>query len=385
MSFTRWTDIRGHGVQIEALLRVCRGQRPSHAYLFTGPASVGKGSVAWAMAAHLTCVAPDERTGACGQCRSCHAIQRGEHPEIHELKPQGSFIKIEQVRDVQKPLRYEATLGRARIVLIAQADRFGEEAANALLKILEEPPKRVFFLLVTSMRQKILSTIRSRSQEVRFGPLSEEDIAVVLAEQGFEDSDARQAASLAQGQLDRARTLCDPNWMEALDTIVSAVLSLGSGNPFAVVSAVDTVGAAVQGLSWSEQPVEETDVIIPTASLAEARALAKGKAPAAPRARKSAAKRRGWPPEALEWTLDVTRAALRDALLASVGIPSSQLSMARHQQALSALLERASSKQLAAALDVCLEVDRSLRLNPNPAALLETTWLQVHGRLTQVV
>ena len=180
MSFLRWTDIRGHGGQVEALRRVCNGDRPSHAYLLTGPSSVGKASVAWSMAAHLTCVSPDPVSGGCGSCRSCNAILRGEHPEIHLLEPEGASIKIAQVRDVQRPLRYGTTLGRSRVVLVERADRFGEEAANALLKILEEPPPDVFFLLVTARPQLLLSTIRSRSQEVRFSGLSEEDINAIL-------------------------------------------------------------------------------------------------------------------------------------------------------------------------------------------------------------
>src|SRR5438067_12645557 len=141
------------------LARAAAGQ-PSHAYLFTGPAQVGKLTLAMDFARALNCTG-DERP--CGVCRSCTLIAAGQHPDVRIVRRAAdkSEIIVEQLRDVQHELSLRPSEGRWRIAVVENVHEANANAANAFLKTLEEPAPQVVILLTAHHPEAVLQTIRS--------------------------------------------------------------------------------------------------------------------------------------------------------------------------------------------------------------------------------
>lgn len=150
--------------------------RISHAYLFTvldsGFASGGHNATAWesgamAFAARLNCQAPIDDS-ACGKCLSCTLIQEGNHPDIIIVSPDGLSIKIDQVRGIQHDMSYTPRYDKGfRVTILESAEKMTQEAQNSFLKLLEEPPRNVVFILITGNPLGLLPTVRSRCQSIR--------------------------------------------------------------------------------------------------------------------------------------------------------------------------------------------------------------------------
>lgn len=203
-------DIVGHRRLVGLLSRaVARGAVPQ-ALLFEGPDGVGKWLAARALAQVLHCAAPvagpDGGMDACGACTACGRAARGVHVDLVVLEPddQGS-IRIEAVRDVQDQAAYRPYEGRGRAVLVRDAEALGVPAQNALLKSLEEPPPATVFVLVTAVPGLLLPTVRSRCMRLRFGRLTEQEVAEALVRStGVTPEAAQAAAALADGSVGRA-------------------------------------------------------------------------------------------------------------------------------------------------------------------------------------
>lgn len=176
---------------------VTKGQ-VHHAYLFYGPDGVGKKTTAYALAAALNCLAP-EKGNACGRCSACLAVAGGTHPDLYQINPQGKNIKIDQIRGLQEALSYKRWQGNYKIAIIDEGDLLTDEAANSLLKILEEPSEKTCFVLITSRPQSLLPTIWSRCQKYSFRALPPELTEQILLDQGVPSSQARLFARLSYG------------------------------------------------------------------------------------------------------------------------------------------------------------------------------------------
>jgi DNA polymerase-3 subunit delta' len=166
--------------------------RISHAYLFAvwdmGFASgehnaTSLASGAMAFAARLNCEAPVD-DAACGKCLSCKLIREGNHPDVRVVSPDGLSIKINQVRGIQHDMSYKPRYDKGfRITILENAERMTQEAQNSFLKLLEEPPRNVVFILVTGNPQGLLPTVRSRCQLIRVnlgGRDRDEDFSAII-------------------------------------------------------------------------------------------------------------------------------------------------------------------------------------------------------------
>lgn len=177
--------------------------RVPHAYLFRGPDGVGKRLFAQGVAAALNC---RERVGAaaCGRCPSCSKFRSGNHPDFLVIRPVKGVIKIEQIRQLSKELSYPPFESATRIVVLEDVHTMRREAANSLLKTLEEPPADNLLILTAESSQEILATLISRCQVVPFSQLSIEDTTAILIKNGIEAEAALLFARLSEGSPGRA-------------------------------------------------------------------------------------------------------------------------------------------------------------------------------------
>jgi DNA polymerase III subunit delta' len=221
-------DLVGHRHLLDLVsAAAARGSLPP-SLIFAGPEGVGKRAAAVALAQLVNCHTPvlspgggpDRSPDACGTCPSCTRIARLVHADVHLVEPGDTgVIKVDQVRDVVERTAYRPFEGRRRVVIVDEADAMLTEAQNALLKTLEEPPSTSMFVLVSSRSDELLPTVRSRCQRLRFGRLTPDDIAGVLMEShGYSPSDARAAASAADGSLGQALESGSEGFFEARDT-----------------------------------------------------------------------------------------------------------------------------------------------------------------------
>ncbi len=159
-------------------------------YLFAGSAISDKKAAAIKVAAILNCP-----LGGCGSCNSCQKVLKGMHPDVLWLSPEGNEILIDQVRILREIIELAPFEGRVKVVLIEEAEKFNQESANAMLKILEEPPSSVVFLLLSEDESEVLPTIRSRAEILRFPDVP----LALLMERLEEDGVVREEAQLVLG------------------------------------------------------------------------------------------------------------------------------------------------------------------------------------------
>ena len=165
-------DVIGHARQKEFLLSLLAKERLPHAFLFAGQEGIGKRTFALEFIKHMMC----EKGTGCGSCRPCLKLGHGSHPDLMVVESASESIKIDQSRAISREVSEQPYEGRVRAIIIDGADRMTREAANALLKTLEEPPPHNVFFLISSSERDIPLTIRSRSARVAFSPLPLGDV-----------------------------------------------------------------------------------------------------------------------------------------------------------------------------------------------------------------
>jgi DNA polymerase-3 subunit delta' len=236
--FMSFDAILGQEPAKKTLEQALRSGKVHHAYRFEGPPGVGKGLTALAFARALLCDRPTPL--ACESCTACKRAatfaeqepQLPAHPDLLIVErglyrsvlqaSETSGISIEQVRRiVLSRAGFAPHEGRAVVCIVRAADELTVSAANALLKTLEEPPARSFFLLLTSKPSRLLDTIRSRTLPVRFGPLPDAVVARLLAARGMDE----KLAPLAQGSMEQALALADSEALAVREGFASQLLS----------------------------------------------------------------------------------------------------------------------------------------------------------------
>jgi DNA polymerase-3 subunit delta' len=268
---------------VATLRRALAREREHHAYLVDGPDGVGKELAAFGLAQALVCEkrgAPNEpKDEACGACNACvRAVPREQsrrpvHPDVIVVErglyepaaigrrtPEAKEISIDQVRTlVLARAAFAPHEGRAKVIVVRRADELSVAAGNALLKTLEEPNDRTHFILVSSQPDSLLSTIRSRTQRVRFGALPEATVAKLLASRGTEAERAQEIARLSGGSMEAALGLADADESSARESFVKR--------------AIDAIDAATLGpaLDLAEDAKKEKgDLAIRLTALASA-------------------------------------------------------------------------------------------------------------------
>lgn len=173
-------DVIGHSMPIKILMNAIDKDCLAHAYLFIGPSGIGKKLTASCFAKAINCI--EMSTDSCDKCISCKKIDKLIHPDFHIIQRDGQNIKIEQIRSLEKEASLMPYEGRYKFFIIEDAENMNIQSANALLKTLEEPPARVIIVLLASNPYYLPPTILSRCQILKFYPLSETEVRVILEE-----------------------------------------------------------------------------------------------------------------------------------------------------------------------------------------------------------
>ncbi|MGP4082803.1 DNA polymerase III subunit delta' [Pseudalkalibacillus sp. R45] len=193
---------------VKLLTNSLKKERLAHAYLFKGNKGTGKKKISLHLTKAYFCrVRKDSEP--CGECPDCKRIDSGNHPDVHLVKPDGQSIKIEQIRQLQKEFSYLGLESKSKAYILEHAERMTNQAANSLLKFLEEPGQETIAILLTENPQQLLDTIRSRCQILTFAPQSQNELIEALTEKDYSNQLARTAAALTNDQAEAEEYLND--------------------------------------------------------------------------------------------------------------------------------------------------------------------------------
>jgi len=272
-----WQGILGHDNVADRFRAMIRRNRLASTYLFAGLAGIGKRRFAQALAKALLC----QEAGAdplepCGRCESCRLFDAGNHPDLEVVGlpkdkstlPLDLFIGGKNNRNQEglcHRIALRPFLGGRKVAIIDDADQFSQESANCLLKTLEEPPPRSLLILIGTSPTKQLPTIRSRSQLVRFQPLSPETVAEILLDTAIvaDRDQAARLASYSDGSLERARHLADPALWQFRAQLLDD-LSADQTDPVRLAKAIQTFVETV-----GKEPSRRRDRLRTTVTFAE--------------------------------------------------------------------------------------------------------------------
>ena len=196
-------NVYGHEWAVQLLQQHIAGQEVRHAYLFTGPAGVGRRTLALRFAQALNCPTPLTPGQPCGACRTCEQIERMQHTDLSVVQAEGpgGTLKVEQVRDLQHTLSLLPYQAPYRVALLLRFQEANANAQNALLKTLEEPPEHVVLLLTADSAESLLPTVASRCEVLRLRSLAVAELERLLCdEQHLPAEEARLLAHLASGR-----------------------------------------------------------------------------------------------------------------------------------------------------------------------------------------
>jgi len=313
-----------------------RSGRISHAYLFVGPSGVGRLAAARAFAQALLCATGGD--DACGACGPCRKVAGGTHPDLRIITPgrteagaERRAVAIDQVRSLKRDAAYPPYEARWKVFIIEDTEEMRAEAANSLLKLVEEPPASTVIILLSESTEALLPTLVSRAQLVRFGPAPAAEIARALTALDVPPARARYLAALAGGR----------------------------------------VGAALEAMHAGEEPFARRAEV-----LATLRALEAGDPIVGLDAAEAVAKQRdeieGWLEIALWW--------FRDLVIWKTAEDPNLLVNLDRQAEVAEWAGRARADDLRRAVDAIEQAKAALRRNVNPRLILETLFIRMGGR-----
>ena len=253
---TVWDDVIGQEQVVTTLDRAARtGEGMTHAWLFTGPPGSGRSVAARAFAAALQCP-----LSGCGECRECRTALEGSHADVRVLATEGRSIKVEQARELVQEGGLRPSVGRWRVILVEDADRLTERAADALLKALEEPTARTVWLLCAPSTEDVIITIRSRTRHVRLRTPPVEAVADLLVRRdGVDPAMAGYAARAAQSHVGLARRLARDEGarIRRRDVIVMAGAIRSVGDAIGAAHDLATIAEEESGAASAERDAAE--------------------------------------------------------------------------------------------------------------------------------
>jgi DNA polymerase-3 subunit delta' len=364
VSTDHWARIPGQERAVTQLQRAAT--RPVHAYLLVGPRGSGIEDAARCFAAAL--ITTDTSSTEDGE-RAWDLVLRGVHPDVVEIDPPATQIRIEDAQTVVDEVSRSPIEGERKVVMLFDAERLrlNEAAANKLLKTLEEPPPRAVIVLVTSGADQLLPTIRSRCQRVDFAYLGADAVEAALVADGIPAERAALLAGLAGGRIDRAREL-DGRLGPVRDAFVGAASSV-DGTGGAVAEQAERVQDAIQG-ALSELEAAQAAETEQLATDLEAAGYPERTQRAQLRRLEERHKRahRRARVDALVEGITALESVYRDALAGSV---EARLNTDRELLAV-------SPRGAAAALDACRDARLALaEFNPNESLLVERLLLHL--------
>lgn len=239
-------DIIGQPYALTILNNSLSKNRMPSAYLFYGQTGVGKNRTAKLLAKSICCLNKQEihtniySLTPCNQCPSCAKIEQNIHPDITEIVPEGDFLKIEQIRNLQKKLCFRPSEANKKIFLLDQIEKMNQESANCFLKSLEEPPPYVIFILITNSIASLLPTIISRCQPVRFTLLSDKLVFEIIKQWDIEIEKAKRLAFWAEGSPGKAKEYLDAKIFEHQEKFLKHIDKLKDNLRYAFKIAEET-------------------------------------------------------------------------------------------------------------------------------------------------
>lgn len=356
-------DLIGQSRAAAFLRKAVDNDAVSHAYLFVGPAGVGKKKAARALACALLC---DDH--GCGGCEACGRVMRGVHPDVHIYEPEGSSgYLVQQVRDVVGDVYLTSVEGGRRIYVFDRADTFNAGSANAFLKTLEEPPADVVIILLAEDPDAVIDTIASRCQIIRFQRMPEaRAVEILVGQSGASPEQAVEALAATGGVVGRAREYLDsPSRREARELVVRTMPNLP------VMDAADVLDAAREILEAARVPLEGLKAVQEAEARERAEFLgkgAKGGKELEDRFKRQLTARER---EGLLEVLLVVESWLRDCLVLSQGMPE----LAVNRDVVDTTQPVARVMTAAAAVRALASVDEARRLlsrNVTPQLVVET-------------
>ncbi|OGS20761.1 MAG: DNA polymerase III subunit delta' [Elusimicrobia bacterium RIFOXYA2_FULL_40_6] len=210
-------NILGQNSAISLLQKQLNSKKVSHAYVFSGQEGTGKKKTAMELAKALNCLNQSPGLPICDSCASCNKINKGIHPDVHliDYAFQSAFldedvekqtrIKIDTIQELHKQINMKASEGKWKVFIIDPADKMNTEAANCLLKTLEEPPDNSLLILISASRDSLSQTILSRCQHLRFNQLNDDIISGILSDlYSSKSSDIAQIVQFSEGSVSKA-------------------------------------------------------------------------------------------------------------------------------------------------------------------------------------
>jgi len=242
-----FNDIIGQDIMVESLKNAVKNDTVANGYIFSGTKGCGKKLVAGVFAMALNCSAePTKRP--CGICSSCIRTKSGNHPNVDVVRPTGATIKIKQIRDIISDVAKKPFENGYKTVIIEEADKLTQDAQDAFLKTLEEPPQHTVFMLLTENHNRILPTIVSRCQVFQFRPLDAKEIEKYLqVKQNWPGADISAAARYSGGTIGRALALLEDKNFESIRDSYVNILDKTLGGRFS-----DALGLASETVDTRE-------------------------------------------------------------------------------------------------------------------------------------
>jgi len=354
-----WDDIVGQPRVAAFLKRITADSAVGHAYLFVGPPGSGKKTAAVALACAVFC------DDGCGACPICTRVKRHTHPDVHLIEPEGAAGYLaEQVRDVIHDVSLAPVEGPRKVYIFDSADLFNDSSANAFLKTLEEPPDDVLIVLLAHSYERVLPTIASRCQVVKFRRIPPSEAAAVLVERtGADPDEALAALAAAGGVTARARDfLGSPSRRAARAIILRELKDLPTMDEYDVLVAAKELLVAVKA------PLEDVKSAQAAEMAARSDFLGKGAAKSLEERHKRELTARER--EEIAEVLNVAESWLRDCLTISQGVGD----LAVNRDAVDAMEEVGAvitPAAAATALGAVNEARRRISYNVSPQLAVE--------------